>query len=53
MRDEKPGWCKPRKSCEACKEIDDSGLSYQDHSCGEKPARAPRGAYDALTGGRP
>jgi hypothetical protein len=41
------------KPCEACKEIDHSGLSYQTHTCRTKMASAPRGAGDALTGGRP
>jgi len=56
MRYEGPGWIKPRKSrkpCEACQEIDTTGLSYQDHTCGEKAIPAPRGAGDALSGGRP
>lgn len=52
MRNEKPGCDKPRKRCEACQEIEDTGLSYLEHTCGEKPQRAPRGAGDALTGGR-
>lgn len=38
MRNERPGWCKPKRpraACVACKEIDDTGLSYQDHTCTE------------------
>lgn len=35
MRNERPGWCRPRKPCESCKDIDDTGLSYLDHTCAE------------------
>lgn len=35
MRNEKPGWCRTNKRevCEACADIDDTGLSYLDHTC--------------------
>jgi hypothetical protein len=39
-------------SCAACKEIDVDGLSYQEHTCGIRPLRAPHGAMDALSGGK-
>jgi hypothetical protein len=53
MRNEKPGWCRPRKPCPACADIDNTGLSYLEHTCGIKPLKAPHGAWDALTGGCP
>lgn len=53
MRNEKLGWCKPRKTCLACKDIGDTGLSFLVHTCGEKPQRAPRGASDTLSKDQP
>lgn len=43
----------PANTCEACVEIDDAGLSFVDHTCNQPTVAAPRGAYDALIGGRP
>lgn len=40
--------------CEACTEIATcGGISYLEHTCGKPMIKAPRGAGDALTGGRP
>lgn len=40
-------------SCLACREIDCDGISFLEHTCGRAMLHAPRGAYDALTGGCP
>ena len=45
MRNENPGWCAPRKPCAGGIEIEDTGISYQAHTC---TAATPVGAAIGL-----